>query len=83
MDQSVNVSEGVEPHARRFVLRRSEDVSGVSGTGDVADGVEFPDGKAVVRWRSTAGSTVVWDDISHAEHVHGHGGLTKIVYLDA
>src|SRR3546814_16869061 len=37
------------PASRRFVLRRHHDMSGVSGTGDVADGVEFPDGREIGR----------------------------------
>ena len=35
---------------RTFELHRDTDVSGVSGTGVVAEGVEFADGTTVVRW---------------------------------
>ena len=68
---------------RRFYLERSKDVSGVSGVGRVAEGVEFSDGKVAIRWPTEYGSTVVWDSIEHAEKVHGHGGLTKIVWIDS
>lgn len=65
-----------------FVLRRTEDVTGVSGTGIVADGVIFPGGmKAVTRWRGgTTGvaQTCVWDSIQDVKTVHGHNGATQI-----
>jgi hypothetical protein len=64
-----------------FVLRRAEDVTGVSGTGIVADGALFPaagQNKAVVRWRGERGSTVVWDRIQHVKEIHGHDGRTTV-----
>jgi hypothetical protein len=67
---------------RRFYLARDVDVSGVSGTGRVADGVLWPDGTASVRWRGDDQSTVHWDHMASAERVHGHGGATRIVWLD-
>jgi hypothetical protein len=67
---------------RRFVLRRGEDVTGVSGTGDVAEGVEFDDGAVVIRWRGAAPSTVIWADINAAMSIHGHDGRTRAVWLD-
>lgn len=70
-------------HARRFVLRRHHDVTGVSGTGDVADGVLWPDGTASVRWRGEHPSVVHWDrGRLSVETIHGHGGATEIVWLD-
>lgn len=68
--------------SRRFLLRRDEDVTGMSGTGDVADGVVFPDGATVIRWRGPRASTVVWRSLADAEAVHGHGGRTRIMWLD-
>jgi hypothetical protein len=68
---------------RRFVLRRSHDVTGVSGVGDVAEGIQFTDGTAVIRW--TTGehrSTVIWPDVDSAEKVHGHGGNTVVAWID-
>jgi len=67
---------------RRFLLRRYEDESGVSGVGDVAWGVMFPDGSAVTRWMSNIASTAVWSDISHVDLIHGHGGKTELVWID-
>lgn len=70
------------PAVMPFVLRRTEDVTGVSGTGIVADGVIFPGGtKTVTRWRGgTTGvaQTCVWDSISDVNTVHGHNGATQI-----
>lgn len=67
---------------RRFVLHRDKDVSGVSGTGDVADGVEFDDGSCVVYWRGVHRSLEHWQNWQECEEVHGHGGLTRVVFLD-
>jgi hypothetical protein len=67
---------------RRFVLMRSEDVTGISGTGLVAWGVRFPDGLVVTRWNGTIAQTSVWDSIEHIEAIHGHGGSTQVVWVD-
>ena len=42
---------------RLFCLIRTDDVSGVSGTGRVADGVQWPDGTVTFRWRTTKATT--------------------------
>lgn len=67
---------------RLFELHRDHDVSGVSGTGIVAEGVEFSDGTCVVRWRSGVGSTGVWHSIKDVETIHGHDGATRVVWLE-
>jgi len=69
---------------RRFVLLRSEDVSGVSGLGVVAEGVEFSDGVVCLRWcTGEHRSSVLWDEgVAGVEAVHGHGGRTRVVFLD-
>lgn len=66
---------------RLFVLRRTEDVGGVSGVGDVAEGVVFSDGTAVIRWTSVHRSTAVYADIDELAAIHGHDGRTKVVFL--
>lgn len=68
--------------SRRFELQRDDDVTGVSGTGVVAEGVEFADGVAVVRWGGEHRSTVVWPSVGGVLAVHGHDGRTRVVYLD-
>lgn len=67
---------------RRFELRRGVDVSGVSGTGVVAQGVEFDDGTVAIRWLTEYRSTVVWANIVDAMRVHGHGGNTRLIWID-
>lgn len=67
---------------QRFHLERTVDLTGVSGTGRVADGILWPDGTATLRWRGPRPSTVHWDHLDDAEHVHGHGGATTIVWDD-
>ena len=67
---------------RRFELHRDADVTGVSGTGVVADGVLWPDGSCSIRWRGDRPSVVFWADVLDAEYVHGHAGATEFVWLD-
>ena len=68
---------------RRFVLMRHRDVSGVSGLGRVAEGVQFTDGRCALRWCLEVAATAVYDDIESLEAVHGHNGATDVVFLDA
>lgn len=66
---------------RTFVLQRDKDVTGISGTGIVAEGVEFSNGKVAIQWVvGDHQSTVVWDDIESVEAIHGHGGATVLVF---
>jgi hypothetical protein len=69
---------------RRFELHRTEDLTGVSGTGVVAEGVKFTDDVVVLRWTSQWPSSVVHYDrgMSSVVAVHCHGGKTRIVWLD-
>lgn len=67
---------------RRFHLDRQHDITGASGTGRVADGVLWPDGTVSIRWRGDRPSTVTWGSLADAEHVHCHGGHTRIVWGD-
>lgn len=67
---------------RTFILRRDEDESGVSGTGDVAEGVLFGDGRVALRWKTETASTTLFDDMKHVLRVHGHGGKTRVVWDD-
>ena len=67
---------------RNFILQRDVDVSGVSGTGMVAQGCVFSDGTVVMRWLGDHPSTVLRDHIDDVEAVHGHGGTSRIIWLD-
>lgn len=68
--------------ARLFRLRRKRDVSGVSGVGVVADGVEFDDGTTVLHWRGERSSTTVWSCLDDAIAVHGHEGSTVVEWAE-
>ncbi len=65
-------------------LTRIGDVSGVSGVGRVAQAVECRDGAVVLAWRPACegcGSGVsLFGSEAEALVVHGHGGLTEIVW---
>lgn len=69
---------------RRFDLVRESDPTGLSGTGVVAQGVEFGDRTVVLRWTGAWPTSVVWHDkgVESVEAIHGHGGLTAIKWLD-
>lgn len=66
-----------------FVLQRHSDPSGVSGTGVVAEGIEFSDGSVALRWTGDTPSTAVWSDIRHVERIHGHQGATVVEFTEA
>jgi hypothetical protein len=65
---------------RVFQLLRDEDISGVSGVGCVAVGVVFPSGRVVLEWLGARRSFEIFDQIEHVDHVHGHGGKTRVVF---
>ena len=62
-----------------FYLNRTEDESGVSGTGRVAQGFVFDNGKVSVTWLSDHPSVTVYDNIGEVHAIHGHGGKTEII----
>ncbi len=67
---------------RRFLLYRIEDDCKVSGTGTVAEGVQFTSGRCVIFWLTDTPSVAVYHDIIDVEKVHGHGGKTIIRWID-
>ncbi|MFF3358364.1 hypothetical protein ACFYWN_38440 [Streptomyces sp. NPDC002917] len=66
----------------RFHLVRTEDVTGVSGTGIVAGGVIFPDGTVAMRWNTGTSSTAIYDSIDDVTEIHGHNGATVVSLID-
>lgn len=66
---------------RLFVLNRVEDETGVSGTGTVAGGVEWPDGRIALRWFTETASSAFYDSIRDVIEIHGHHGKTQVEYL--
>lgn len=71
-----------EVNARRFVLRRDIDVSGVSGVGVVAEGVQFTNGKCCMQWLTTVNSIAIYQSIDDLVTIHGHDGKTTVWWLD-
>ncbi len=67
---------------RRFYLNRQQDHSGVSGTGNVAEGVEFSNGMCAITWITPYRCVTFWNSIKELEAVHGHEGDTVISWLD-
>ncbi|UAK38388.1 hypothetical protein K8O93_00885 [Gordonia bronchialis] len=66
---------------RTFTLERGTDVTGISGTGTVAEGIQFSDGTVALRWCvGEHRSTVVWGDIDGVLAIHGHDGATQVVW---
>jgi len=72
----------MDRQARRLHLLRTEDVSGVSGTGIVAFGVQFPDGTIVLNWDTKVSSITIYKSLSDLQQIVGHGGRTKVIYDD-
>jgi hypothetical protein len=68
--------------ARRFLLIRHRDISGVTGTGVVAEGIQFSDQTVALRWYGAAPATAVWHSVDAVLAVHGHGTATVIHWLD-
>ena len=64
---------------KMFYLKRVEDESGVSGTGRIAQGFIFDNGKVALTWLSEHPSITIYDSIGEVSAVHGHGGKTEVV----
>lgn len=67
---------------RLFELHRDVDSSGVSGTGVVAQGVEFDNGQCAMSWLSQWQSVAIYPDITVLENIHGHNGNTRVVWIE-
>jgi len=65
---------------RKFHLVRDMDITGVSGTGTVAEGVLLTNGVAILSWRGHFSSVAMYmKGIPEIEHIHGHNGATRCV----
>ena len=67
---------------RRFNLIRKEDVHNKSGTGLVAEGIEFSDGSVALKWTTQYWSINVFLNLHELKHLHSHEGRTKVVWID-
>lgn len=69
-----------EPKLIRFLLHRTEDETGVSGTGIVAEGVQFSCGWCALSWLTTYKSCGIYPSVEELERIHGHDGRTKVIW---
>ena len=67
---------------RTFNLQRDDDETGISGTGVVAQGIEFDDGTVAMRWLTSTASFGLYDNIEELVIIHGHEGRTYPVFHD-
>lgn len=68
---------------RGFLLIRHIDVSGDSGIGPVAEGTEWSDGSASLRWRGEHAATTFFEaGVRAILAVHGHDGASEVLYTD-
>lgn len=67
---------------KTFWLKRHVDISGVSGTGYVAQGCIFDTGKCALVWLTDKSSVAIYDSIDDLHEIHGHEGATEIEYRD-
>jgi hypothetical protein len=69
---------------RRFYLERRDDVTGLSGTGRVLEGVIWQSGKVTVEWRGPLSTITIYDNFETFEklHVHGHPSQNVVRWLE-
>ncbi len=83
MPRKKKAPKSQESAMRRFILRRIEDESGISGTGVVAEGIRFSNGQAVLHWTTQLSSVAVYHSVDVIVQVHGHDGKTVLEWVDA
>lgn len=71
MSCSKEFPEYMRPKGRAtFTIERRFDESGVSGTGQVLEGVVFSDGSVAIHWFSEYQSHTIFPDLDTFLHVH-------------
>jgi hypothetical protein len=69
----------LEPN--RFLLIRDVDETGVSGTGIVAMGFQFPTGRVVIEWLVKPFALGIFSSLQELIEVHGHEGKTRVKFI--
>lgn len=69
-------------YPRRFVLWRDVDRSGVSGTGAVATGVQWPTGHCVMEWTGPPYGHNWYPSMHDVVMLQGHGGDSTVIWID-
>ncbi len=82
MNDNISINKKNETRMRRFKVLRTADLSGVSGTGLVAEGCEMSNGRVFMQWLTPYQSVSLFDNIKALEAVHGHEGATSIHWID-
>ena len=67
---------------RIFYLYRKEDVSGLSGTGIVAQGCEFATGTVALVWLTAYSTITIFPNMKELIALHGHDGKTEVRYYE-
>jgi hypothetical protein len=67
---------------RRFTLIRTEDLTGVSGIGEVAEGTLFSSGQVVVHWLREPFAIGLYQSLEDVVRVHGHEGRSQLHFID-
>jgi len=70
---------------RRFRLYRNNDVSGTSGTGFVAEGIQLSCGKVVLSFYKEIADVAnieTFDNLEDMIKIHGHEDKTKVYWYD-
>ena len=71
---------------RTFKFNRKEDVSGISGIGFVAEGVQFSSGKVAISFfpvePTYVASVIIFNSMDEVEKIHGHDDKTDIWWDD-
>ncbi len=84
METRASPAAGTDPDRRgsirSFRLLRSQDESGVSGTGWVAEGAVFSNGWVVLLWLSDTPSVGIYPSLEAVDRIHGHHGKTRVVF---
>lgn len=57
---------------KTFHIIRNADESGVSGTGKVLEGVEFPNGKTIIQWcvEGKPNSIAIYETFADFKYIH-------------
>lgn len=59
-------------------------MTGVSGIGRIVEGVLFPDGRVVLKWRGPISSIVVFESLAELEEIylHKHHHCNSLIWVD-
>lgn len=58
-----------DSRTRTFKLVRSEDETGISGTGTVAEGIEFSNGMCAMSWLTAMHSVAIYPNVRQLEAI--------------